>query len=208
MKFSPPKYIILLGALLFLSGCISNNVARSALPAAWQTALEKPATSAAAFSGIYKNYGDNTHTVPGENSVRNSLAAFTFQPLDGFRPPPPGSTTELIVKGTGKMDVILRDGTNVVTQAECTFTWDAADQALVIQNSLKPVAKNSDHVSGAGIGWKTVRLMKGADGALYVQSKVGGVGAAYFLIPFGGTEESWGRWETAPVAPSRYGVDQ
>jgi hypothetical protein len=124
-------------------------------------------------------------------AIVNSLAAFADLPQAGVAPR--GRTTELIISEGNTMKVILRDGAKVVGQSERSFAWDAKDQTLTMENSVNTVRKELS----AGVGWKAVRLIKGADGAIYIQSKSSGVGALFYIIPFGGREERWGRWEPA-----------
>jgi hypothetical protein len=184
------------GVVVGSTGCASiGNVDRSELRPAWQTALAHPADSAVAFTGVYQNYGTSTLSSESQ-SAPTSLAVCTSL-YDGVAPL--NSTVELAVKGLDKIALILRDGTRVIEQKEFFFSWDTGNKTMGLENSVKPIATHGgDVMPTGGLGWKRLRLTKGSDGALYLQTWKRGAAAVLFVIPVGVTGESWGRWE--PVA--------
>jgi hypothetical protein len=193
-----------------LTGCFTahNNATRRDLPEDWASALEHPAATPADFAGTYSNAGilvfkglDSRQSLAKHRLINGvttdvaSLAFFAGYPPNAPGAFPPASTVELVVTGGEKLEMIVRVGATEMARRSWSITWEPANGALVLEDEVKPGGSTSTHAMGAAIGWKSVRLFMGSDGALYLQDKKGMVAALMFVIPIAERDESWGRWE-------------
>ena len=194
-----------LAVTLLGSSCVSfKAIEQAELPATWKTEIERPRTVSVELSGTFADRGLIAGPKYRENGSLNpaSLSEVLFKSALGQKLP----SADVVVFVQRRPDLLecsLQQGGAVVWNTELKIETDLKTGVVALPS------QSNKYGSGASASGGFVRskayLLKGSDGDLFVHFDTSYAGV-FFLVPYIGGVNTWGRWKSSPPPPPETGA--